>query len=61
MRVTLALYSVDGWRVATLAEGWQEAGWHLVRYADVRLPSGIYFLRLRAGDEVRSGKLIVMR
>lgn len=58
-RVTLALYSVAGERVATLADGEQQAGWHLVRYEDARLPSGVYFARLQAGHEVRTSKLVL--
>jgi len=60
-RVTLGVYSVLGERVATLADGEQPAGWHVVRYEAAKLPSGVYFLRLQAGAEVRSGKLVVMR
>jgi hypothetical protein len=60
-RVTLALYSVLGQRVATLADGEHAAGWHLVRLDDARLPAGIYFVRLQAGRQVRNSKLVVTR
>lgn len=60
-RVTVALYSVLGERVATLADGEREAGWHLVRLDDARLPAGIYFVRLQSGRVVRSSKLVVTR
>jgi hypothetical protein len=60
-RVTLALYSVLGERVATLADGEQDAGWHVVRYDAAKLQAGIYFLRLQAGAETRSSKLVRMR
>lgn len=59
--VTLALYSVLGERVATLADGERAAGWHLVRLDDGRLPAGIYFVRLQAGRDVRNSKLVVTR
>ncbi len=59
--VTLALYSVIGERMTTFADAEQSAGWHIVRLEDARLASGIYFLRLQAGAEVRSNKLVVMR
>lgn len=60
-RVTLALYSVLGERVATFADGEQEPGWHLVRFENTRLPSGVYFARLQAGAEVRTSKLVLTR
>lgn len=60
-RVMLALYSVLGERVATLVDGELEAGWHVARHRDARLPSGIYFLRLHAGAEARTAKLVVTR
>lgn len=60
-RVTLALYSVAGQRVATLAEGEQDAGWHVVRLDRMSLASGIYFLQLSAGAETRTHKLAVIR
>lgn len=60
-RVTLSLYSVLGQRVATLADGEQEPGWHLVRYEDARLPSGVYFVRLQAGADVRTARLVLTR
>lgn len=59
--VTLALYSVLGERVATLADDERAAGWHLVRLEGTRLPAGMYFVRLQAGRDVRTGRLVVTR
>jgi len=59
--VTLELYSVLGERVATLADGEQAAGWHLVRFENARLPGGVYFARLQAGAQVRTSKLVLTR
>jgi len=59
--VRLDLYSILGERVATLVDGERAAGWHLVRYEDARLRSGVYFLSIQAGPERRSGRLVVMR
>ncbi len=60
-RVTIGVYSVLGERVATLVDGEQEAGWHMARLEAGRLANGVYFLRVQAGAEVRSSKLVVMR
>lgn len=60
-RVTIGVYSVMGERVAVLADGEQEAGWHVARLEAGRMASGVYFLRVQAGAEVRSSKLVVMR
>lgn len=60
-QVTVALYSLLGERVVTLADGQREAGWHLVRLDEARLPAGIYFVQLQAGGMSRTAKLVVTR
>ncbi len=60
-RVTIAVYSVQGQHVATLADGEQESGWHVARLQADRMANGVYFLRVQAGGEARSSKLVVMR
>lgn len=60
-RVTIGVYSVQGQRVVTLADGEQEPGWHVARLQADRMATGVYFLRVQAGGEVRSSKLVVMR
>ena len=58
--VTVRLYDVLGRQVRTLVSGEQE-GRHQ-RTLDVgALPSGVYFLRLRAGGEMRTQKLTVVQ
>jgi len=59
--VSLALYSLMGERVATLAQGVQDAGWHFAMLDASRLPGGIYFYRLEAGGATRSRKVIVIK
>ncbi|MBI5170755.1 MAG: T9SS type A sorting domain-containing protein [Candidatus Eisenbacteria bacterium] len=61
MRVTIGVYSVQGQHVATLADGEREPGWHVARLQADRMANGVYFLRVQAGGEVRSSKLVVMR
>jgi hypothetical protein len=60
--VRLVVYDVLGRRVATIADGRREGGFHRVRWEAGRgLPSGTYFLRLRAGEQTRTQKLPVVR
>ena len=62
---TVRLYDLRGRLVATLAEGKVlKAGPHNVRWngtdaAGTRVRSGIYFVQLRLGNEVATGKLVV--
>ncbi|MCP4547993.1 MAG: T9SS type A sorting domain-containing protein [bacterium] len=56
--VELALYDINGRRVETLANGVLGRGHHVVRTGD--LASGIYLIRLRVGNETRSGKLVIL-
>jgi hypothetical protein len=62
----LAIYSVDGRLVRTLIDGVVAAGPSEVRWDGMdergfRVGSGLYFVRLTAGDEVRRGKLVALR
>jgi hypothetical protein len=59
--VSLALYSVLGERVATLAQGEQEAGYHVATLDASRLHGGMYFYRLEVGGKVQSRKVIVLK
>jgi hypothetical protein len=62
----LAIYSVDGRLVRTLVDGTAGPGPVEVRWDGLdgdgrRVGSGLYFVRLVAGSEVRRGKLVVLR
>jgi DNA-binding beta-propeller fold protein YncE len=50
-RVRLAAYDISGRRVADLLDEWTPAGRHAVEWDASRLPSGVYFVRLYAGEE----------
>jgi hypothetical protein len=58
--VGLRLYDVLGRQVRTV-EAPAKAGRHEVQLATDGLPSGVYFLRLRAGSTVKTQKLTVVR
>ncbi|MFO7638434.1 MAG: T9SS type A sorting domain-containing protein [bacterium] len=57
--VALELHDAAGRRVAVLAAGVQPAGRHRVRLDGSRLAAGVYWLRLRVGDRVLTGKVVV--
>lgn len=64
--VTLAVYDAAGRRVKMLADGWQSAGpgrvlWDGTDQGGEEVASGVYFCRLRAGSQLASRKLVVLR
>jgi hypothetical protein len=61
MHVSLKVYSVIGEEVASLVDELQEDGYHEVVFNAENLASGIYLYRLVAGDDVDSGRLVVMK
>jgi hypothetical protein len=59
--VRLHVYNVAGQRVATVIDGWKEAGQHRATFVADNLPSGVYFLRLSSGSETRSAKAVLLK
>ncbi len=64
--VSLVIYNALGQRVATLENGIRTAGehrvvWQAVDQQGAAVGSGIYFYQLRAGSEVLTGKMILIR
>lgn len=59
--VTLRVYDVLGRQVATLANGQKKAGRHTVQLETTQLSSGVYFGRLRVGDQTITQKITVVR
>ncbi len=60
-RVSLRLYDLSGRAVRTLEEAHREAGTHSVGVDACDLPSGVYFLKLKAGPEKKTAKLLFLR
>jgi len=58
--VKIHLYDVLGRQVQTVVDGEKE-GRHKRQLDTSRLPSGVYFLRLRAGGQTRTQKLTVVQ
>jgi hypothetical protein len=62
----LALYDLQGRRVALLIDRFQAAGRYSLKWdgrntAGRRIAPGVYFLRLKSGDEVASRKIVLLR
>jgi hypothetical protein len=65
-RVSLAIYTVDGRRVATLVDaglppGDHEFTWNGCDSQNRVMPSGIYFYRLTAGEFVETRRMTLIR
>ncbi len=65
-RVTLDLIDPQGRLVRRLVDGPAEAGTHRLSWRgldgrDVRVPAGVYFARLRAGEEMRAVRVLRLR
>jgi hypothetical protein len=59
--ISLIVYNTLGQKVADLAQGVQEAGYHEVTFDGSKLASGVYFYTLRAGGFVQTRKLLLVK
>ena len=59
--VVVVVFDVSGTRLATLENSRQTAGWHAVTWRTSGVPSGIYFVRLRAGSRAITKAVQVLR
>jgi len=59
--ITLKVYNILGQPVATLFEGIREAGTYKATFDASRLPSGVYFTRLQAGDVSITKKMLLLK
>jgi len=59
--VRISVYDVLGRRVATVADGAKQAGRHSVQLEGARMPSGTYFVRMRAEGFQQTRRLTVVR
>ena len=59
--VTLLIYNLIGEEVARLVNGHQSAGEYNAEWNASKVSSGIYFYRLKAGDFVRTRKMVLLK
>jgi len=59
--VCLEVYNIKGQLVETLFEGINQAGDHTIEWDCKDMPSGVYFLKMKAGSEESIRKLILLR
>ncbi|MBI5475480.1 MAG: T9SS type A sorting domain-containing protein [Ignavibacteriales bacterium] len=59
--VKLVIYDVLGREVATLVDEMQDAGFKSVSWDASKIPSGVYFYKLIAGNYVATKKMILIR
>jgi hypothetical protein len=60
-RVKVDIYNLTGQRVGTVADGIFDAGRHSLHWQPKVLSSGVYFLRLEAGEGVLYRKMILLK
>ena len=59
--ITLNVYDVEGRRITTLTEGIRTAGTHSVEWNAEGLPSGVYFVKLDAGEFTQTQKMMLVK
>jgi hypothetical protein len=59
--VSLKVYDVTGRMVANLVNGWQEAGNQQVTFDGTRLSSGLYFVKMQAGEFSAVRKMMLVK
>ena len=61
VRVSLAVYDVRGRLVASLVDRDQGAGPHEVTWTAKGLASGVYLAHLKAGGQVRTSRMLLLK
>ncbi|MFN0159175.1 MAG: T9SS type A sorting domain-containing protein, partial [Bacteroidota bacterium] len=59
--VSIIVYDVLGKEVATVANGYFDAGYHSANFDATTLASGVYLYRLTAGSHIEMRKMVVMK
>jgi hypothetical protein len=60
-RVTIDVYNVAGQKVTTLVDGEFARGYHVADFDARELPTGIYFAQIRAGEFVKTEKMVLLK
>jgi hypothetical protein len=59
--VHIEVFDVTGRRVAVLANRTFQAGWHAVSFDAKTLAGGVYLYRLTAGNQIKTGKMTLVK
>jgi len=59
--VTLKVYDILGREIATLVNDQKQPGSYRVTFDGSSLASGVYFYQLRAGNDVETRKLVLLK
>lgn len=59
--ISIDVYDLAGFKVATIEEGFKEPGYHDVEFDASRLASGIYLYRLKTKNQIQSRKMILIK
>jgi len=59
--ITLGLYNPQGQLVAVLYEGLQATGEHSAVFSAIDTPTGLYFVKMEAGTDVRLKKMLLIK
>ena len=59
--VTLKVYNLLGMEIETLLSGLKTAGVYIVTWNADGLPSGLYLVRLKAGEFIQTKKLLLQK
>ncbi|MBI4535290.1 MAG: T9SS type A sorting domain-containing protein [Ignavibacteriae bacterium] len=59
--VKLSIYNVLGQEVAQLVDEYKDAGAHEATFSAASIPSGVYFYTLKAGDFLKTRKMMVLK
>ena len=60
-QVTLNIYDVEGRKISTLIQGVRQAGNHTIEWNAEGYPSGVYFVKLDAGEFTQTQKLMLVK
>ena len=59
--VSLSVYNLQGREVSTLISGYRDAGYHSVVWDANSHSSGVYFVKMVAGEYVNTQKLMLVK
>ena len=65
-KVNISIYDITGQLINTLQNGYQEEGWHSVKWNGInqqgeQVPAGIYLSKITSGNEVKTIKLMLLK